>query len=146
MCGGVKGNRIKKNIKGNEKIIFKRFPGHTAEDIAYYAEKPLHDKKPEKVIIVAGTNDLTRDAYEKEEMDEYAVVENLMKIGRTAREQGARTVHISSIMVRRGYRYAEIVQKVNDLLYMACVAEKFVYMDQANITMAHISSDGVHLN
>ena len=29
---------------------------------------------------------------------------------------------------------------------MACVAEEFTFLDQADITMAHISSDGVHLN
>ena len=128
MCGGVKGNRLKKNIKGNEKIIFKRFPGHTAEEISFYAEKPVCDKKPECAIIVAGTNDLTRDVYEKESIDEFAVVENLMKIARTARNQGAKKIHVSSVMVRRGHRYREIVQKVNELLYMACVAEEFVFM------------------
>ena len=53
---------------------------------------------------------------------------------------------MSRIIVRRGLRYSEIVQKVNDLLYMACVAEQFTFLDQADITMAHISSDGVHLN
>ena len=140
------GNRIKKNIKGNEKIIFKRFPGHTAEEISYYAQKPLGDKKPEKVIIVAGTNDLARDAYEKESIDEFVVVEDLMKIARAARNQGAKEIYVSGIMVRRGHRYLEIVQKVNELLYMACIAEGYVFIDQADITMAHISSDGVHLN
>ena len=29
---------------------------------------------------------------------------------------------------------------------MACVAENFVYLDQCNITMDHISTDGVHPN
>ena len=131
----------------DEKIIFKRFPGHTAEEMSFYAEKPLRDQKPEKVVIVAGTNDLTRDMFEKECVDEFAVVESLMKIGRTAREYGAKMIHISSIMVRRGNWYRGVVEKVNDLLYMACVAENFLYMDQADITMAHISSsDGVHLN
>ena len=115
--------------------------------MSFYAEKPLRDQKPEKVVIVAGTNDLTRDMFEKECVDEFAVVESLMKIGRTAREYGAKMIHISSIMVRRGNRYRGVVEKVNDLLYMACVAENFLYMDQADITMAHISSsDGVHLN
>ena len=38
------------------------------------------------------------------------------------------------------------MKKLNELLYMACVAEDFVFMDQADITMAHISSDGIHLN
>ena len=147
MLGGVKANEMKKNIKRKEeKLLFKRFLGHTAEEISFYVQKPLADRKPEKVIIVAGTNDLTRDAYEKEEMDEYAVVESLMKIGRAARDHGAKEIHISSIMVKRGYRYCEIVKKTNELLYMACLVEDFVYMDQADITMAHISSDGIHLN
>ena len=70
-----------------------------------------------------------------------------MKIGRKARDHGAKKICISSIMVRRGYRYRNIVKKVNDLLYMVCIAEDFIYMDQADITMAHVSSsDGVHLN
>ena len=38
------------------------------------------------------------------------------------------------------------MRRVNDLLYMACVAEHFVYLDQSGITMDHISSDGIHPN
>ena len=34
---------------------------------------------------------------------------------------------------------------MNDLLYMTCLAENFVFMDQGEIRPAHISSDGVHL-
>ena len=49
-------------------------------------------------------------------------------------------------MMRRGHRYAEAIKKVNDLLYMVCVAEGFVYLDLADITMAHVSADGIHLN
>ena len=147
MSGGVKANCIKKNIKGkDDTIIFKRFPGHTAEEISCYAPKPLSDGKPDNVIIVAGTNDITRASYDKDCIDEFEVVGNLMKIARIAQEHGAKKIHVSSIMVRRGYRYSEAVKKINDLLYMACVAENFVFMDQADITMAHISSDGIHLN
>ena len=147
MTGGVKVNGIKKNIRGkDERILFKRFPGHTAEEIAFYATKPLSDNKPDKVIIVAGTNDLTRAVYDKGTIDEYEVVQSLMKIGRAAREHGAKKIYVSSIMTRRGYRYCEGIKKVNDLLYMACVAEDFLFMDHADITMAHISADGIHLN
>ena len=145
MSGGVKANNIKRNLKGKEKIIFKRFPGHTAEEISFYAQKPLNDLKPEKVIIVAGTNDITKNMYENM-ADEYSVVESIMKIGREARKHGAKKIHISSIMVRKGYRYGDVLRKVNELLYMACVAEDFLFLDQADITMAHISSDGIHLN
>ena len=147
MTGGVKANRIKKNIgRKDEQIFIKRFPGHTAEDIAFYASKPLSEKKPDRVIIVAGTNDLSKAVYEKDSIDEYEVVGSLMNIARTAREQGAKTVHVSSIITRRGHRYSELIKKVNDLLYMACIAEDFVFMDQADITMAHVSTDGIHLN
>ena len=147
MCGGVKVKDIKKNITGKDgKILFKRFPGHTAEEISFYVQKPLNDKKPDNVIVVAGTNDLARDVYENESVDEFAVVESIMKIGRKARDHGAKKICISSVMVRRGYRYCDIVEKINNVLYMACIAEDFVFIDQADITMAHISSDGVHLN
>ena len=78
--------------------------------------------------------------------DDYAVVENLMKIGRATQNHGAKKIHTSSIILRKGYRYGGILRKVNELLYMVCVAEDFLFIDQANITMAHISSDGIHLN
>ena len=147
MSGGVKASCIKKNIKGkDDKIIFKRFPGATAEEISYYAQKPLSDQQPDTVIIVAGTNDITRASYDKDCIDEFEVVENLMKIARTAHDHGAKKIHVSSIMVRRGHRYSEAIKKINDLLFMVCVAENFEFMDQADITMAHISADGIHLN
>ena len=53
---------------------------------------------------------------------------------------------LSSILDRRGYHYREAVKRVNDLLYIACVAENFTYMDQCDITLNHISSDGIHPN
>ena len=84
--------------------------------------------------------------HENDKVDEFQVVESIMKICRTARQHGAKKINVSSIIVRRGYRYQEIVRKVNDVLYMACVAENFEFIDQDNITMAHISSDGIHLN
>jgi hypothetical protein len=147
MTGGVKANRIKQNIgEKDENIIFKRFPGHTAEEIAFYVSKPFCDNKPDRVVIVAGTNDLTRSLYGQGTVDEFEVCDSVLKIGRAAREQGARKIHVSSIMARRGYKYQEVVTRVNDLLYMACVAEDFIFMDQADIKMAHVSSDGVHLN
>lgn len=44
----------------SENIIMKKFPGHTAEEIRFYCEHPLDKIRPEKVIIIAGTNDLSR--------------------------------------------------------------------------------------
>ena len=147
MAGGIKMNNIKKNIGVRDRTaVIKRFPGHTAEEIACYAPKPLNDSKPDQVIIIAGTNDLTRSIYEKGTVDELKVVDNVLNIGRAARHHGAKKIHISSIMARRGHRYSEIVKSVNNLLFMACMVEDFLFIDQDDIKLAHISSDGIHLN
>ena len=143
----VNVNHIKDNINSTkEAAIFKRFPGHTAEEIAFYAPKPLEDCKPDQVVVIAGTNDLSKAFYEKGTIDEYEVVESVMKIARAAQEKGAKKVHVSSIVVRRGNQYRDVIPRVNDLLYMTCLAENFIFMDQDAITPVHISSDGVHLN
>ena len=147
MAGGIKMNNIKRNVGVKDRgVVIKRFPGHTAEEIAYYAPKPLGDKKPDQVIVIAGTNDLTRHMYDKGDVDEYVVADSILKIGRAAREQGAKKIYISGIMIRRGFKYGEIVNRVNNLLYMACVVEDFAFINQDDIKVAHISSDGTHLN
>ena len=136
---------IKDNIDVSEEaVIIKRYPGHTAEEMAYYAAKPLSDIKPDQVVIISGTNSLTRSLYENGRVDEYDVVDSILEIARAARNHSAKNVYVSSILVRRGYEYREIIPKVNDLLYMACLAEGFTFMDQDEITLAHLDNDGLH--
>ena len=140
-------NVIKKNIDTNEETaILKKFPGHTADEIAYYATKPLSDHKPNQVIVIAGTNDLSRDVFRGNTVNEYEVVESLMKIARTAREFGAYRVYVSGIMTRHGQQYKNPIARVNNLLQYRCSLEGFLYMDQSDISSDHVSSDGVHLN
>ena len=147
MGGGIKMSNIKRNIGVKDRTtVIKRFPGHTADEISYYAPKPLKDNQPDQVIIIAGTNDLTRSVYGKGTIDEFEVVKSILDIGRAARNEGANKIHISSIMARRRHQYVDVVQRVNNVLYMACVAEDFLFVDLDDINLAHISSDGVHLN
>ena len=124
----------------------KKFPGHTADEIAYYAGKPLYDHKPNQVIVIAGTNDLSRDVFRGNTVNEYEVVESLMKIARTARDAGAYRVYVSGIMTRHGQQYKNPIARVNNLLQYRCSLEGFLYMDQSDISSDHVSSDGVHLN
>ena len=63
-----------------------------------------------------------------------------MDIARAARAHSAERIHVGSIP------YRAAVPKVNDLLYMCCLAENFVFMDQSDISLAHIDSDGIHPN
>ena len=141
----INNNQIKKNIDvSKESVIFKKFPGHTASEIAYYAPKPLGDCKPHQVVIIAGTNSLARELFENNTVDEYKVVNEILDIARAARNSGAVRIHVSSILPRRGFRYRDVVGKVNDLLFMACVAEDFSFLDQVGITLDHIAADGIH--
>ena len=100
LCGKVHINHIKDNTNSSEEtVIFKRFPGHTAEHMEFFSPKPLQDCKPDQVVIVAGTNSLTRAIEEKGTVDEYKVVDSILKIARAAHYLGAKKVHISGILV-----------------------------------------------
>ena len=143
----IKINQIKDNINlSQESVIIKRYPGHTAEEIAFYAPKPLSDQNPEQVIIIAGTNSLTRSIHQTGTVDEFEVVDEILAIARAARANGVKKIHVSSVLVRRGFAYRDVVDKVNDVLYMACLAENFIFMNQSAISLDHIDSDGIHPN
>ena len=145
--GKININQIKRNIDTSEEnVIFKRFPGHTADEISYYATKPLHDVKPNQVIVIAGTNSLSRDIYLGNTVNEYEVVESLMKIAREARSVGADKVHVSALLIRHGRQYENAIKRVNQLLQSTCTEEGFYYMDQSEISSSHIGMDGVHPN
>ena len=147
ITGRVNINHLKRNIDTEvEQVIFKKFPGHTADEISHYCTKPLQDAKPKRVLIFAGTNDISRDLMLGRTVNEYEVVENLMKTARTARKMGAEKVYISAILTRHGYQYKNPIARVNSLLEATCSPEGFSFLDQSDISSSHISSDGVHTN
>ena len=147
MSGRVKRNEIRQNIDTNqEDVVFKKYPGHTADEMAYYAAKPMQDVRPNRVIIIAGTNDISRDVDRGRTVNEYEVVENVMKIARKAKEVGAESIYVSAVIVRHGFQYRNPVARVNKLLEATCSAEGCIFMDQSEISSSHISYDGVHLN
>ena len=140
-------NQIKENIDlSEEEVIFKRFPGQTADEIGYYAPKPLRDVKPDQVVVIAGTNDMNRAVYSGKAINEYEIVESLKKIGHAARDSGATRIHISGVLVRWGQQYKNGLVRINNLLKEMCREEKFIFMDQEDITSAHIAGDGIHPN
>ena len=79
-------------------------------------------------------------------VNEYEVVRSVLDIGRYARESGAKKIFISDILVRWGRKYDNIIIRVNNLLRRMCLEENFMYIDQSDITLDHISFDGIHPN
>ena len=63
------------------------------------------------------------------------------------RQYGAKNIFVSSVIMTRVYQYRDVVAELNDFLYMACIAEGFLYMSQDDIELAlKLGSDGIHLN
>ena len=64
-----------------------------------------------------------------------------------ARHYGAERIFISSILERRGYKYTKVINRLNDQLYMACIANGYIYIDNCEILLKyHNGKDGIHPN
>ena len=124
-----------------EDVIVNRHPGATSREIGHYSQLPLNDIRPSKVIIFAGSNDISRD----KTINEFEVVERIMTIGRNAKSVGA-TVFISSLLIRVGYEYQNMIKRINVLLERFCGEEGFNFINHSDIATAHIGYDGLHVN
>ena len=71
----------------------KKYPGHTADEINYYADHPLEHIKPKQVIVIAGTNDIS-EGYREKNLDETKIVANILNIARKAKFYRADKVYI----------------------------------------------------
>ena len=150
LCDSTIGHTTSKQfncyLEGKEeKIILKKFPGHTADEIKWYCDHPLKNIKPRQVIVIAGTNDITKGFYEKN-LDIDTIINNIIDIGRKGRENGALNVVISSILPRRGYKFVDVIRNINNGLSKACMDEGFEFLDNLDIVLSHIGKDGIHPN
>ena len=146
MTNRIRAKQIKDNINlDEENIIMKKYPGATTDEIAYYSRYQIDVVKPSRLVLFAGTNDIGYSSREGVP-DERKIVDNLINIGVYAKERGTTEVFISSIIHRRGYHYKNSINRVNNLLYLRCLEEGFLYLDHSYISGEHLQFDGLHLN
>ena len=105
----VAGDSMIKNIKGwlmsrKKQVKVCSFPGATAEEMNFFL-KPLISRKPDKIILHTGTNDLSQGSVEQ-------VSCNIIKLAEEIERNGIRCT-ISSIITRRG-KLNEKVKQVNE--------------------------------
>ena len=62
-------------------IIFKKFYGHTSVEMGHHAKYHIVEDKPDTVIVIAGTNDVSRDQ-KKGIFNAGVTAKNILKIGR----------------------------------------------------------------
>ena len=146
MTNRIHVNKLKNNIDLDcEDIILKKFSGATADEISHYVSHPLQMIHSSQMIIIAGTNDISNGCRDRS-LNEYKVVNDIVNIARKAKTFGTKKIYISRIIVRWGYQYGNIITRINNLLENSCREEGFLCLDHLDITMRHISNDGLHLN
>ena len=147
MLGKINGRLIKQYIDISvESVLVKKFPGHTPEEIQFYCNYPLSNETPDKVIIVAGTNDLSRHYYKDRVIDEDKIVAHILNIAENAQKYGVKDIVVSGLMVRRGLHYVDSIIYINNKLKELCNEKGYAFIDQSDIGLHHISKDGIHLN
>ena len=126
--GKINGRLIKDYIdKSSENVLMKKFPGHTAEEMEYYSNFILAKESPDKVIIVAGTNDLSRHYYEKGAISENDIISKIIGIAKNAKNYGTKEIYISGLMIRRGRQYEDSIKGINQKLKELCIENGFKF-------------------
>ena len=144
--GYTTSKELRKHIDTKVDVIVNKHPGATAEEIGYYSMLPLDRNRPENVIIVAGSNDISREFQETRSVNEQNVVGNIIAIAKNAKHMGAKNVYVSSVLVRQGPHFKNIIKRTNSLLEQSCRHEGIHFLDHSDINYLHLNDDGLHCN
>ena len=122
----------------DHKTVVRNFPGATSKDMCTYI-KPLVEKKPNKMIIHVGTNDLTNNV---------ETISNLKSIHEYIKSNSKETeVVFSKLCIRDDKRH--IIAKVDRLnaeIETFCSRENIKSIDHRNINKDSLSRKKLHLN
>lgn len=147
MIGGNRTRTLNTDVDGNfEKAVVKKYAGQTTEEILQNVEYQMHKIKPETVIIIAGSNDVS-EGFRTKSLDTEFITNNIFNVARRAKNFGANKVVISGLFIRKSnFIINEAIHDINQLLLSKCEEEGFYFMDQTNIDKRHLVRDGLHLN
>ena len=125
-----------KNKKCDVKI--KVHSGATSDDVVDYV-KPVIRKKPEKLIIHIGTNDLKK---------EIKTVDNIKQICDYTSSKSPNTeITLSLITLRKDdHKLSEAVKLANERLKKFANKNKLPFIDNINIDESCLSKGKLHLN
>ena len=116
----------------------RKHPGSTSRDILDHIQ-PIVRRKPDEIIIHAGTNDLT---------NEVNLLNNVKKIVKDILTNSATTrITFSSIVSR--YDSKELMPRVvdvNNRLKNYCQQQDIGFIDNTNIGVSDLNSRKLHLN
>ena len=142
----VAGDSIIKYLKGwelsngEQNVSIKSFSGATVDDMSDFL-KPTIRKKPNKLIIHAGTNDVRHSSPK-------VIAEKVTKLGENFRKESSQTEIIISSLVTRGdsQELAIKVRETNNILKSKCASKNWLFLDNSNIDRSFLNYRGLHLN
>ena len=140
------GDSIIKYVEGweisnsSERVTVKSFSGATVDDVKDFI-KPILRKKPEKLILHIGTNDLRNT-------DPQAVADSVSNLVQSINHQCPDTkVMVSEIVTRKDVNgIADTVRQTNSIIESLCRVNGWVFIANSNINDSHLNSRGLHLN
>ena len=144
IIAGIRRKEMNKHANGN--ISLKYFKGSTTEDLNKYHIMPTLNKKLTDIMVLhVGANDIMpRNGVVKLPCN---VADSVVDLGKKCNENGVNTVLISSVIKqRKGIRTQARINEINDLLKTKCSEMGFIFVDNSNVNMKHLSDDGLHLN
>ena len=131
----VKGWELTKSMK-HEYVTVKSFSGAKTECMKHYII-PTLDKKPDKIILHVGTNDL-RDNVPADE-----VADRVMALATECSKTS--TILISAIVTRGDVLRGKAVT-VNDILKHHCNRLNIGFIEHENIKLTDLNNSQLHLN
>ena len=139
----IRKKEINDMYVGEGTISFRRFHGAIARDVKKYIGVHLEEETPESVIIQTGGNDLPTPRSNPIPVTEIAV--DIIKSGLLCKRAGVKNIYIGGVLLRRPHYTQARCRELNDILKGESKNHGFIYIDNSNIDMNHVQSDGVHL-
>ena len=138
--------QLKENLDSDEEdVIIRRHPGATADEMTHFMKDSLQRFRPNNLIIFGGCNDISR-AFKDKDINEWKIAEYILQMAQNGKQMGCQKIFISSVLVRWGKQYDNVIIRVNEILRRVCGEEGFFYLDHSDVTTAHLCGDGLHPN
>ena len=129
-------------VKGHAR--FQKWHGGRARHIKQYVPTHMLEEKPDTVLMHAGGNDLCTTRNNPTPILD--VANDIIDIGLACKKHGASRIVISGVITRKPKFLQERCEELNELLVSMCKIYNFTYIDNSNIGVDDLLSDGVHLN
>ena len=141
---GIRVRELNHWFDGEGALSFRRFPGGLSHHVKSHIPTYLEEVGPKSVIIQSGGNDLPSIRGNLIPISDIA--SNIIESGEICRNYGAKNIFIAEVPVRLKSYIQERCHSLNALLKELCEQHDFTFLDNSNITTAHLYQDGVHLN